>query len=449
MDKDISKRIWIVTLSMCAVLALVCVSMVIAVDRRRADRYDSITTYPDSAQITTLPEEEPAVERTESAPAWTSEEYDAAQTAIPNQILLSEEDELRAVWIPYMSVYMVTPEKIDRMVADCKAAGANAIVFHVRAFGDAMYDSMYFPYSHLLTGIQGVAPAEGFDPLEYVIDAAHANGMQLHAWVNPLRIQLAGGNVPASLSEDNPYMMWRNDSDPANDDWVVDYNGGKFYNPAVEEVRALIVNGMAELAANYRVDGLHWDDYFYPANDESFDDSARYQSYLSSGGDMTLRQWRTENINTLVCDVYNKVKATNSNCVFGISPAGNIENCLAMGADVYKWCSTSGYIDYICPQVYWTFDSTAAPFDRRTAEWKSMVTCEGVDFYVGLALYKAGSDADGGKWLRSDSIIADQIEYLRSDGIKADGFMLYSYDYLTGEQTAAEMENYRELILGE
>ncbi len=448
MAKELNKKIWTITLSLCMVLVVVCLSVVIAVDRRGKGFGGSITTYPDGAEVTvSAGGTETPVERTDSAPVWTSEDYDAEVTAIPNQIVLTEKDELRAVWIPYMSVNLVTREKIDAMVANCKAVGANAIMFHVRAFGDAMYDSLYFPYSHFLTGTQGVAPADGFDPLEYIIDVAHANGMQLHAWVNPLRIQLAGGRVPETLSADNPYTVWRSDSDPANDDWVVDYDGGKFYNPAVEEVRALIVNGMAELAANYNVDGVHWDDYFYPAYDESFDDSARYGSYTASGGTMSLRQWRTENINTLVRDVYNKVKATNSNCVFGISPAGNIENCLAAGADVYKWCSTPGYIDYICPQIYWTFDSTAAPFAERTAEWKAMVTCGEVDFYVGLALYKAGSDADGGKWLRSDSIIADQIKYLRRPETDADGFMLYSYEYITGEQTAAEMANYMAVVL--
>jgi len=435
-----AKTIWTVTLSMCIILIVFCVSVVLAIDNRREhSQPDSITTYPDSAIVY-----DQSAERVESAPAWTSQDYNSAQTAIPNKIVLDDGEELRAVWIPYMSVVNLTPEKIDSMVALCKESGANAIMFHVRPFGDALYESMYFPYSHLLNGTQGVGNVDGFDPLAYIIDKAHENGMQLHAWVNPLRIQLAGGRVPAQLSADNPYNVWRNDDDPSNDDWVIDYDGGKFYNPAAEEVRTLIVNGMAELAANYNVDGVHWDDYFYPADDEAFDDSARYSSYLASGGTMTLRQWRTNNINLLIRDVYSKVKATNSNCVFGISPAGNIENCLAAGADVYEWCSGEGYIDYICPQIYWTFDSTAAPFAGRTDEWKAMVTNPEIKFYVGLALYKAGSDQDGGKWLRSDRIIADQVQYLRD--VNADGFMLYSYDYLTGEQTAEEMKNLRSII---
>jgi len=442
MGNRINKKIWAVTITLCLMLVVFCIAVVLAVENRGGNYSGSITTYPDSAVVSAA-----EVERVESAPAWTSTGYDVSQTAIPNKITLGENDEMRAVWIPYMSLPNVTPDIIDRMVANCKSMGANAIIFHVRPFGDALYNSHYFPSSHLLNGTQGRSNANNFDPLAYIIDKAHENGMQLHAWVNPLRIQLAGGNVPSTLSADNPYVVWRTDNDPGNDDWVVDYNDGKFYNPAVEQVRTLIVNGMAELAANYNVDGVHWDDYFYPANDETFDDSARYQSYLASGGTMTLREWRTDIINTLVRDVYNKVKATNSNCVFGISPAGNIENCLLMGADVYEWCSVSGYIDYICPQIYWTFDHPTAPFARRAEEWKSLIKCEDIKFYVGLALYKAGSEADGGQWLTSDRIIADQIEYIRHPRVNADGFMIFSYEYLAGEQTADEMENLKNLLL--
>ncbi len=447
MKNNTTKTIWTVTLSLCIILVMFCISVVLAIDNRQRKNPGSITTYSDDAVVYNPVIHDPDAERVDSSPAWTSQDYDSSQSAIPNKIVLGEEDELIAVWIPYMSVVNLTPEKIDTLVATCKNNGANAIMFHVRPFGDALYESLFFPYSHLLNGTQGIANADGFDPLAYIIDEAHENGIQLHAWVNPLRIQLAGGRVPSTLSADNPYNVWRHDADPSNDDWVIDYDGGKFYNPAVPEVRSLIVNGMAELAANYNVDGVHWDDYFYPANDEAFDDSARYQSYLSTGGKMTLREWRTDNINTLIRDVYSKVKATNSNCIFGISPAGNIENCLAMGADVYEWCSSDGYIDYICPQIYWPFDSTVAPFAGRTDEWKAMITNPDIKYYVGLALYKAGSDQDGGKWLSSDRIISDQVEYLRSDKVQADGFMLYSYDYLTGEQTAAEMDNLRKLLL--
>jgi len=364
----------------------------------------------------------------------------------PDFVVLKEDTEMRAVWVAYMSLYNVDRQMIEKIVADCKAIGANAIIFHVRPFGDALYNSSYFPWSHFISGTQGVAPEDGFDPLQYAIDCAHANGMQLHAWVNPLRIQMTGGKLPAELSSDNPYVKFRTDENAENDLWVIDYNNGKFYNPGEAGARELIVNGMAEIAANYNVDGLHWDDYFYPANDESFDDSVSYQRYLASGGTGTLIEWRTENINTLVRDTYNKIKAANSNCVFGISPAGNINNCLKMGADVYEWGRVEGYVDYICPQVYWSFDNEVAPFAERCQAWRDIVTADGVKLYIGLALYKAGTDSDEGLWLNNDSIIADEIEYIRSQSIDTDGFMIFSYEDLFRESAAEAVAKMKEEI---
>lgn len=363
-------------------------------------------------------------------------------------VQVSTAEEMRAVWIPYLSQENIDQAAIDKMVADCLNMGANAIIFHVRPFGDAVYDSDYFPWSHVVRGTQGVGPADGFDPLEYAVEKAHACGMELHAWINPLRIQLANGSLPKAISEDNPYALWRNDDDPANDDWVIDYQKGKFYNPAYPQVRHLLIDGMIELVNGYDIDGIHWDDYFYPAADDSFDDSMAYNAYTEKGGEMTLIQWRTENINTLVRDSYSAVKAIDPGCAFGISPQGNIGNCLRIGADVYEWCSTPGYIDYICPQIYWTFDNAVSPFGVRCQQWRDMVTCEDIRLYIGLALYKAAGTSDGGKWQKSDRDIARQIEYLRAQPIDADGFMLYSYRYLSESGWEGEVSAVRQLLTG-
>ena len=354
----------------------------------------------------------------------------------------SSTQEMRAVWIAYYSELDITPAKIDEMVSNSRDAGFNAIIFHVRPFGDAMYPSEYFPWSHIACGRQGEAPADGFDPLGYAVEKAHEAGMELHAWINPLRIQFEGGTSPENLSPDNPYVIWRGDGDPSNDGYVVDHRGGKYYNPAAGAVRQLISDGIAEIVRNYNVDGIHWDDYFYPASDESFDDGAYYRAYTAQGGEMTLSEWRTENINMLVRQCYSTVKAIRPECVFGISPAGNIGNCLEAGADVYEWCSHSGYIDYICPQVYWPFSSTVAPFDAVSLRWKDMVKADGIRFYVGLALYKGGSEtADSGHWTEADDIIARQIEYCRSDALGADGYMVFSYADLFSDAARRETEN--------
>lgn len=351
--------------------------------------------------------------------------------------------EMRAVWVPYMSLDMSKEtdksesafrRKFDGIIAQSKNSGMNTLIVHVRPFGDSLYPSQYFPWSHLLTGTQGVNP--GFDPLAYMVKATHDAGLQFHAWVNPLRVQLP--NYPPVLSGDNPYSKWKSDSGKAN--WTMDYESKKYYNPAIPEVRKLIADGVKEIVQNYDVDGVQFDDYFYPTQDGSIDKV----SYVASGTSMSLLSWRTQNINQLVAQVYQSVKAAKPNVVFGISPQGNVSNDLAMGADVYTWTSQSGYLDYICPQIYWNFDHPTLPFNKSLAQWKSMVTNPDVKLYTGLALYKAGSSVDSGTWLKNNDIIAKQIQMTRDQGLP--GFMIYAYDYLNSSQTKAEMQNVTALL---
>ncbi len=358
----------------------------------------------------------------------------------------SDFEEMRGVWVAYLSLGGVNESAIDSIVSSAKANGMNTIFLHVRPFGDALYQSKYYPWSHLISGTQGVAPEGDFDPLAYAVEAAHREGLALHAWLNPLRIMLPSGVYPPSLSDDNPYTVWRNDDSEDNDDWVIDYQSGKFYNPAIPQVRELIVNGTREIVENYNVDGVHWDDYFYPATDESFDDSKAYSAYVEQGGTLSLSDWRRENINQLVRSVYSAVKSADKSCLFGISPAGNIDNCMSVGADVKTWGSREGYVDYLIPQVYWTSDNTIAPFEPVCRRWNELVTSDKVKLYIGLALYKAGSDDDSGKWKRSDDIIMNQVLYTRSGEIRSDGFVLYSYAYFDSEQTAEEMKNLRSVL---
>ncbi len=351
---------------------------------------------------------------------------------------IKEDTEMRGIWVPYISLSGITTEKLDRIVDDAEDYGYNAIIFHVRPFADALYKSELFPSSHLFDGEQGgEAP---FDPLAYIIEKAHERNIEVHGWINPMRIQHQNGKLPSELSADNPYNVFRNDEDETNDCYVIDYEKGKFFNPGEEGARKYIVDGICEIVENYDVDGIHWDDYFYPADDESFDDSESYGRYLENGGEMSLIEWRTENVNTLVRDSYSAVKAIKPEVVFGISPQGNTGNCLNMGADIYEWCSGSGYIDYICPQIYWSFDHPVAPYDEICLKWDSIVTNDSIKYYIGLALYKAGTDSDSGTWSGSDDILAREVRFAREE-TKTDGFMVYSYDYLNREETAAEVEN--------
>ena len=358
--------------------------------------------------------------------------------------------EMRAVWVPYMSLDMSREadrsetaflRKFDSIIQVAKSCGMNTLVVQVRPFGDALYPSEYFPWSHTVGGTQGVDPR--YDPLKDMVDACHKAGLSIHAWVNPLRIQTAG--TPSILAAGNPYNKFRQDATKA--DFVVDCAKGKYYNPAYEEVRKLIADGVREIAKKYDVDGIQFDDYFYPVPDASFDQKA-YAAYCASakktGTPLALGDWRRGNVSALVSLVYRSVKAVRPDLPFGIAPQGNVRNDLGMGADVASWCSARGYVDYICPQLYYNFENPTLPYDAAAETWRRLVTNPEVKLYFGLAAYKAGSDADSGTWKKSTNILASQVEYGRK--ISCDGFMFYSCDSLKGEQTKQEVQNVVKLL---
>lgn len=347
------------------------------------------------------------------------------------------EKEMVGLWIPFMSLTTeektrsAFEEKFKEIVATSKAKGINALFVHVRPFSDALYSSEYYPWSHILTGEQGRDP--GFDPLEFMIDQSHENGMEIHAWINPLRVK--SGETPGSLSSDNPYSQL-NGEYPF---YFMEYEGGIYLNPAYQYVRTLICNGVAEIVKNYDVDGIHFDDYFYPS-EESGLDAISYEGYLNEVTEpLSLNDWRKANINSLISQVYNTVKQERTDCQFGISPAGNIENNGKIGADVAQWCAVQGYIDYICPQLYYSHSNAALGYSQALSSWMSLERHEDLKMYIGLALYKAGTDADAGTWLEDSTNIKRQIKELR--GAAADGFVLYSYDYLDKQETFLELEN--------
>lgn len=376
--------------------------------------------------------------QTASADAAPAEITDPAAQAAAE----AEEAPLVGVWIPYMSLSTTEKtetafkENYDAKLESAKAAGANAVFVHVRPFADSLYPSEYEPWSHILTGTQGEDP--GYDPLQYMVDRAHECGMQFHAWINPLRISTDA--TPGTLAENSFYMQNRE----TNPFYFLEYDGGIYYNPASAVVRERIANGAAEIAALYDVDGIHFDDYFYPTDDESID-ANQYAAYVEETEEpLPLHEWRTANINALIAAVYHRIKQTAPDVVFGISPQGNLDNNEKINADVLTWCAQSGYIDYICPQLYYSFENEALPFEEALQQWNAMERLDSVKLYIGLAVYKAGTDADNGTWLNTDDTIARQIE--RAEETGADGVILYAVDYLDREETRAEMANARAAI---
>lgn len=341
---------------------------------------------------------------------------------------------------------------INRMFDNAKSIGVDSVICQVRPNGDALYKSAYFPYCRYLTGTEGLDP--GYDPLEIMVSAAHSKGLKIHAWVNPYRISSTSGDINA-LSASNPARVWRNDSDPSNDRNVLTTTKdgkatGIYYNPAITEVQNLIVNGIREICQNYDVDGIHIDDYFYPTTATSFDD-IEYAKYKASAGSkaMSLANWRKENVNTLVRKLYSAAKS-NGNVIFGVSPAANIDRCVGeLYADVTKWMSTAGYIDYIAPQIYYGYNNSNTKY-RYTAllnQWMSLKRLSSVDIYIGLGNYRiVTSDTGSGEWKTDTDIIANQTKDAYNK--KADGVILFSYGSVFGTHSnqIKQTENFKKVI---
>ena len=358
--------------------------------------------------------------------------------------------EFKAVWISYLEFMNYGKngftEKsfqttIDTMFDNVVKMNMNAVVVQIRPFGDAMYDSQYFPWSKYISGTQGKDP--GFDPLTYMVDAAHKRGLQFHAWLNPYRVTTASTDY-SKLSKDNPARVWYEDKDKTNDRNVLSYGGNLYYNPAVKEVQTMITNGVKEIVENYDVDGIHFDDYFYPSLGSNYAnnfDSVEYKTYAAEcktakKSALSIADWRRNNVNTLVKNIYAAIKGIDSSVQFGISPGGfydSLTSNLGYYVDYKTWLSSSNYIDYICPQIYWTFSNKSYPYDKTLDKWLSFRTSPTVKVYVGIATYRAGSTLEP-DWKNNVNELKEQVEYGRNTG-KVDGFIFFRYDFFNNKTT--------------
>ena len=337
---------------------------------------------------------------------------------------------VRSVWLTYYELSSMIidhseskfKKEISKVFKNLSHKGFNRVTVHVRPYADAFYYSSYFPMSEYCCGSQGADIA--YDPMQIMIEAAHKYGLAFEAWINPYRV--SSDNDFSKLSDKNMAVKWK------DTDNLIVIDSGIYFNPASEEVTALIVSGVEEIVKNYDVDSICFYYYFYPSKDASIDKSS-YDAYKESGGDKSLQDWRRDNVSNMVQQVYSTVKTADSSVTFGISPASNMENDYSsLYADVEKWCSQEGYIDYICPQIYFGFQNENQPFMKTVKKWCSAATC---DLYVALPLYKAGKEdefaGESGKneFQNNNNIIARQVTYLsKIEQIK--GYYIFSYSSL-------------------
>lgn len=332
-----------------------------------------------------------------------------------------------------------------------KSLGMNCIIVHVRPFGDAMYKSKYFPWSKCISGKQGKNP--GYDPLKIMTQVAHANGMKIEAWINPYRVASGSTNYK-KLSTKNPARKWHNKKKTRRN--VLAYKGSLYYNPAKAQVRNLIVNGVKEIVENYDVDGIHMDDYFYPAfsssNVNSAFDAKEYRASTMAKGKQNIVSFRREQVNMLVKAIHRAVKSIDPSVTFGISPAGNIDNLTSRYSyyvDINKWLNSSDYVDYICPQIYWGFKHPYAKFDRVTNRWMNAAKSKKVKVYIGIAVYRAGHNIGAGsaerrEWRTDANILKKQVQYARKKG--CDGFAFFDYQDLKSKKSAKAVKQLKKVL---
>lgn len=357
------------------------------------------------------------------------------------QPVVQKNEYRKAVWIAYYELSEFTKgkseyefeQKINDEFSKLSSYGFNTVTVQIRPCGDAFYLSEYFPSSIYFNGLQGGEML--YDPLEIMCSVAQKYKLNIEVWINPYRV-----------SQDDDYTKLSSDNFAVKNKKMTKVVDGKIYfNPAYDKVTDLIVNGVKEIVRNYNISAIHFDDYFYPTQSKNFD-KKEYKKY---GGDLSLTDWRRQNVTNMVKRVYEAIKTVNKSVEFGISPASNIENDKNnLYADIETWVKNR-YLDYICPQVYFGFKNVYQPFMFTVKKWVKLCENTDVDLYIGLPLYKANTKdkyaAENDKSIinefkNNNDIISRQITYIsKIDKIK--GYYIFSFSQLTSENAKEEVSN--------
>lgn len=312
---------------------------------------------------------------------------------------------------------------LDRLQAD----GMNAVVVQIRPAADAFYASSVEPWSYWLTGKQGEAPAPYYDPLTFMITEAHARGMEFHAWFNPYR----------AVQDITRYRMADNSVLALHPGWFLTYGTKKYFDPGIPAVWDYLTNVIRDVVRRYDIDGVQFDDYFYPyrIKGRAFPDESTYRLY---GKGRSLDDWRRHNVDTVISMISRAIKSEKPWVKFGISPFGvwrnrdrDPEGSLTnagqtdfddLYADVLTWLKR-GWIDYVCPQLYWEFGNRYCPYEILL-DWWSHHTY-GRQLYIGQGVYRIGSAP---AW-RNPSEMPDEIRANRTDP-RVSGSIWYSASVL-------------------
>ena len=357
---------------------------------------------------------------------------------------LSDYSDIKGVWINYLEfgemIRGKTAEQYRSEVEKCldniETLNLNTVILHIRSHCDAFYNSDIFPYSYQLSGKQGEGC--GFDPLSEFITLAHNRNIRVEGWINPYRAA-SGKSGLSGIAQNSP--IWDFSFEKGE---IVTLDTGTYLNPSSEKSTELIVKGVKEVIDRYTVDGIQFDDYFYPAADQSFD-SALYEQYsASTENPLSLEDFRRQSVSKMLKAVYDQV-SQKKELTFSVSPAADIsKDTDVLFADVKEWCK-GGYCDYICPQIYFGYEYPKEGFDFSSLLWAWQSLCNdsgrNVGLTIGLAPYKIGK-TDGGsdEWKQSTDILKRQAEQAKTVGA---GICFYNYSSLfaDSELAAAQREN--------
>ena len=331
--------------------------------------------------------------------------------------------EFRGVWVatvdnidwPSKGNFNTDSQKVEfiKLLDMHQRNGMNALIVQVRPCTDAFYPSQYEPWSEWLTGVQGQPPVPYYDPLEFMIAETHKRNMVFHAWMNPYRAEFSIGKSVLS-----PEHITR-----LHPEWFLTYGDKRYFDPGNKEVQQYVTAVVKDVVSRYKVDAIHFDDYFYPypLEGKNFPDDSTYRLY---GKGLERADWRRSNTDSIIAQLHRVIKAENKKCQFGISPFGvwrnadkdpvngsktngSSSNYDDLYADILLWLKND-WIDYVAPQLYWEIGHHRAPYEVLLNWWGKHTY--GKHCYIGLGIYKANSNA---AW-RDNKQLPRQIESLRN-----------------------------------
>ena len=301
-----------------------------------------------------------------------------------------------------------------------KSMNFNAVIFQIRPSADAFYESKFEPWSMYLNGMSGEAPAPYYDPLAFFIEETHKRGMEFHAWLNPYR-------AVVNYQEYQPNPLPLTYEQP---EWFINYGKNKYFDPGIPEVREYTLNIVTDIVQNYDVDAIHFDDYFYPykINGESFKDDLSFKAHGASFYPGDRDAWRRNNVNLIISQLYNRIKAIKPWVQFGVSPFGvwrngdkdprgsdtraGQTNYDDLHADIALWIQR-GWVDYLIPQAYWHIGHEKAGYEEVVKWWSENTF--GTRLYIGHGAYKLSDPKADKAWMsQNPTEIEKQIRFNRS-----------------------------------